>query len=214
MAEVTGLTIGAEASCSDGLCGKVSRLVIDPVARTITHLVIEPRDRREPGRLVPLNLVDAAAAGIRLRCTIAEFGELDLAEETDLVDGAAGYAQAESVGGYGGAGSMGVGGSAAGLGIGMGLSNRAQTVTHDVVPLGETELRRGEHVHALDGEIGQVRGFLVDPGDHHVTHVLLQEGHLWGRKNVTIPISAVTRVDDGIRLNLTKKQVEDLPADE
>jgi hypothetical protein len=44
-----------------------------------------------------------------------------------------------------------------------------------------------------------------------VTHVLLQEGHLWGRKEAAIPISAVTRVDDGIRLNITKQQVKDLP---
>jgi hypothetical protein len=44
-----------------------------------------------------------------------------------------------------------------------------------------------------------------------VTHVLLQEGHLWGRKEVAIPISAVTEVEDGIRLSITKQQVEDLP---
>jgi hypothetical protein len=45
-----------------------------------------------------------------------------------------------------------------------------------------------------------------------VTHVLLQEGHLWGRKEVAIPVSAVTRIQDGIRLNMTKKQIEDLPS--
>ena len=44
-----------------------------------------------------------------------------------------------------------------------------------------------------------------------MTHVLLQEGHLWGRKKVAIPISAVTGVDAGIRLNLTKQQVAELP---
>jgi len=44
-----------------------------------------------------------------------------------------------------------------------------------------------------------------------VTHVLLQEGHLWGRKEVAIPISAVTGIADGIRLNITKHQVQDLP---
>jgi sporulation protein YlmC with PRC-barrel domain len=93
----------------------------------------------------------------------------------------------------------------------MGLGHRTPTVVHDVVPLGDTEVGRGEPVHALDGEIGRVQGFLVDPSDQHVTHVLLQEGHLWGRKEVTIPISAVTGVDAGIRLNITKKQVEDLP---
>jgi hypothetical protein len=214
MAEATGFTIGAEASCSDGPCGKVSRLVIDPGSRTVTHLVIEPRHRREPGRLVPVHLVDTAAGQIRLRCTTAEFGKLDLSEETDLVEDlgyGGGYGQAEAVQGYGGVGAMGTGGSASGMGIGMGLGHRTPTVVHDVVPLGETEVARGESVHALDGEIGQVRGFLVDPGDHQVTHVLLQEGHIWGRKEVAIPISAVTGVDAGIRLNLTKKQVEDLP---
>jgi hypothetical protein len=57
-----------------------------------------------------------------------------------------------------------------------------------------------------------VKGFLVDPGDHRVTHVLLQEGHLWGRKEVAIPVSAVTGIENGIRLNMTKKQIEDLPS--
>jgi hypothetical protein len=44
-----------------------------------------------------------------------------------------------------------------------------------------------------------------------VTHVLLREEHLWGRQEVAIPISAVTEVDDGIRLNITKHEVQDLP---
>jgi sporulation protein YlmC with PRC-barrel domain len=214
MAEAAGFTIGAEASCSDGVCGKVSRLVIDPVALTVTHLVIEPKHRKETGRLVPVHLVDTTTGHIRLRCSIADFDKLDPAEETDLVEGAGyegGYSQAGAVQAYGGVGSMGVGGSATGMGIGMGLGHSTPVVVHDVVPLGETDVHRGDRVHALDGEIGQVQGFLVDPGDNHVTHVLLQEGHIWGRKKVAIPISGVTRIDDGIRLNLTKKQLEDLP---
>jgi len=210
MAEAEGFRIGAEASCSDGPCGKVSRLVMDPVALTVTHLVVEPKHRREPGRLVPVDLVDTTADHLRLRCSIAEFDKLDPAEETDLVedlDYGGGYGQAEAVQGYGAMG--GVGGS--GMGIGMSLGHNTPVVVEDVVPLGDVDVQRGERVHALDGEIGQVQGFLVDPSDNHVTHVLLQEGHLWGRKEVSIPISAVTGVDAGIRLNITKKQVEDLP---
>ena len=34
---------------------------------------------------------------------------------------------------------------------------------------------------------------------------------MWGRKEVAIPISAVSGADDGIRLNLTKDGVRDLP---
>jgi hypothetical protein len=81
------------------------------------------------------------------------------------------------------------------------------------VPVGEVDIRRGEHVHATDGNIGRVQGLVIDPKDHHVTHVLLEEGHLWSKKQVAIPIGAVTDVAAaaGVRLNLTRDQVRDLP---
>jgi sporulation protein YlmC with PRC-barrel domain len=185
--------MGAEASCADGPGGKVTRMIIDPATETVTHLVIEPKHRLVASRLVPLDLVDATAGGIRLRCTVEEFGRLEAAEETELLDGIIGggsmYAQ-------------------------MGGPSPAQVIVQDVVPLGEADLDRGEPVHALDGAIGRVEGLRVDPGDHRVTHVLLQEGHLWGRRDIVIPASAVTKVDNGIWLNLTKKQVEDLPGED
>ena len=57
MAGTTPLTIGADVSCTDGVCGKLSRLVMEPRARTVTHLVVS--DRQFQGRLAPLSLVDA-----------------------------------------------------------------------------------------------------------------------------------------------------------
>jgi sporulation protein YlmC with PRC-barrel domain len=86
-----------------------------------------------------------------------------------------------------------------------------RAVTYDRLPLGEVAVHRGEQVHATDGDIGRVQGLVIDPRDHHVTHVLLQEGHLWGRKDVAIPIGAVTGVVDGIQLSITKDEVQDLP---
>jgi hypothetical protein len=116
MADTEQFTIGAKASCSDGVCGEVSRVVVDPLAHALTHLVVEPAHRLGLGRLVPLSLVDVSEGGIRLRCTMAEFA-----------------------------------------------------------------------------------------------HVLLQEGHLWGRRQLAIPISAVTGAGDGVRLRITKQEVRDLP---
>ena len=203
MAKTTSFTIGAGASCTDGVCGEVSRVVVDPVARAVTHLVVEPRHWRGSGRLVPLDLVNATTGEIRLRCTLADFEKLDPAEETQFLPGTPGYPgydpeQVLSMPYYG-------------IGMGMGGGDVPVAVTYDAVPLDEVEVRRGEHVHASDGRIGKVQGLVIDPHSHHVTHVLLQEGHLWGRKEVAIPISAVTGVDDGIRLNITKQQVQDLP---
>jgi len=201
MAETTPVTIGADVSCTDGVCGEVSRVVVDPVARAVTHLVVEPAHWRGSGRLVPLDLVDASTGEIRLRCTLAEFEKLDPAEETQFLPGTPGYP------GYNPEQVL----CMPYYGMGMGGAYVPQTVTYDAVPLDEVEVRRGEHVHATDGRIGKVQGLVIHPDSRHVTHVLLQEGHLWGRKEVAIPISAVTGVDDGIRLNITKQQVQDLP---
>jgi hypothetical protein len=86
-----------------------------------------------------------------------------------------------------------------------------RAVTYDTLPLDEVAVRRGEQVDASDGRIGIVRGLLVDFRNNGVTHVLLEEGHLWGRKPVAIPIGGVSKVDTGIRVGLTKQQVENLP---
>lgn len=206
--------MGAKVICSDGVCGEVRRTILDPAARTVTHLVVGPRHSKSQERLVPLALADEVAGDIRLNCTLAEFQQLEPAEEVRLAEGldyTGGYGQAEAIQGYGDVGSMGVGGSASGMGIGTGLGHRQPLLVEHAVPLGETEVERHEGVHAADGEIGRVEGFVVDPANHQVTHILLQEGHLWGRKEVAIPVSAVESVDAGIRLNITKKQVEDLP---
>jgi hypothetical protein len=209
---MTEFTLGARANCSDGFCGVLSRTILDPAARTVTHLAIGPKHGAE-GRLVPIDLAESTGGEIRLRCTLEEFGRLDPAEETELAEGGygGGYGQAEAIQGYGNVGGMGVGGSVSGMGIGMGLGHGTPLVVEHAVPLGETEVERHESVHAVDGQIGQVEGFVVDPADHKVTHILLKEGHLWGRRQVAIPVSAVASVDAGIRLNITKKQVEDLP---
>jgi hypothetical protein len=174
----------------------VRRLIIDPATETVTHLVIQPGHRPEAGRLVPVHLAETTGGDIRLRCTLAEFGKLDHAAEHDLVTGAAPAQIVERFG------------MTAGPAPG---AWRRTAILQDVVPAGEDEVLPGDPVHAADGEIGRVQGFLVDPGDDQVTHVLLQEGHLWGQKKVAIPISAVIGVDAGIRLNLTKEQVAELP---
>ena len=211
MVETTEFTIGTDATCSDGVCGEVSRVVVDPIAQAVTHLVIEPKHRRGLGRLVPLDLVDATTGEIRIRCTLEEFQKLDIAEETQFLPGSVGYAN------YGPGQSLrwpyyGLGGGIAGGDVGFGTGNVSGPVTLDKIPVGEVAVQRGEHVHATDADIGQVQGLVIDPTDRHVTHVLLQEGHLWGRKEVAIPIGAVIGVDHGIRLNITKEDVQDLPA--
>ena len=236
MTAATEFSIGSEVVCSDGACGEIRRVVVNPVARALTHLVVEPRSRQGKGRLVPIDLAESAGTEVRLNCTLTEFHALEEAEETHFVTGGGGqmgYGQGQAlslplfmlggmgVGGIGmggmGMGGMGMGGFGMGMGgLGMrgmgGMGNMApQTITEDRVPEGDVEVRRGEHVHATDGEIGRIHGFVIDPTDHGLTHVILDEGHLWGQKTVAIPISAVKDLNDGVRLSITKEEVGKLP---
>jgi len=171
--------------------------VVVDTAVAVTHLVVV--DRQYQGRLVPLGLVDAVAGGLRLRCTIAEFENLQPADTTVRVRPQHSFEEPRwDV---------------------LGVSSRARLsptslppITCENLPFAEVAVRGGEHVQATDGDIGQVRGVVIDPASHQVTHVLLGEGHVFGRKQVAIPVGAVTGVGaDGIRLDITKQQVRGLP---
>jgi sporulation protein YlmC with PRC-barrel domain len=201
---MTEFTLGTDARCSDGLCGKLTRLIVDPDTQAVTHLVIGQEHRGARGRIVPIGLVDDAAGEIKIRCSKAELDELEPAEESDLLPGDGRYDR--PVGPRGG--------SARFPGLVMASlrpNDRVSVETHDAIPLGEVDVRRGESVYATDGEIGKIQGLVVDPGSHHVTHVLLEEGHLWGHKEVAIPVGSVTRIGDIIRLTIDKHQVQSLP---
>jgi hypothetical protein len=63
------------------------RVVIDPVARSITHLVVEPGHRRGAGHLAPIELVTSAEKEIQLRCARSEYDALETADETRLLPG-------------------------------------------------------------------------------------------------------------------------------
>jgi hypothetical protein len=207
---VITLVIGSDAVGSDGYRGEVLAVVVDPAARTVTHLVVEPKGRQGLARLVPLDLVDlvdlagTAPGPVRLGCTEAEFKALPAAEET-LAEFVPGYPDPVQLlpPGWRGAGGPTADGGA--------VPRIPEQETIDVIPPGEVEEHRGEHVHAADGNIGHLRALRIDPGSRRVTHVLIREGPAWDRKDVAIPAAQVAGFDDGIRLSITRQQVRDLP---
>jgi sporulation protein YlmC with PRC-barrel domain len=212
------LVLGSKASYGDGQSGEVLAVVVDPVKNAVTHVAVEPEGRRGLARLVPLRLValagmadpadladlgDAARGPVRLRCTEAEFEQLDAAEQT-LAEFTLGYEVPVQLiePGWRDAGGPAVEGGT--------IPRIPEQETIDIVPSGEVEERRGDHVHATDGDIGPLRALRIDPGSGRVTHVLVRQGRLWAHKDVAIPFGEVAGLDDGIRLSITKRQVRDL----
>jgi hypothetical protein len=203
--------IGADASCSDGDCGHLSRIIVNPADWQVTHLVVEPKFGNGAARFVPVGLADATKGQLRLRCTRAEFHGLPPAQETETVTelDPTGHRDptinpnflpmsAGAVWQFGERGPS--------------QPRAPQEVTVDSVPSGEVDIRHELVVCATDGELGQVQGLVVEPGGGYGTHVLLQGAHMWGRKEVAIPIGAVTKIGTLLlHLNLTRHQVRELP---
>jgi sporulation protein YlmC with PRC-barrel domain len=83
---------------------------------------------------------------------------------------------------------------------------------HERIPIDELAIRRGAHVEAQDGQVGRVDEFIVDRQSEHITHLVMREGHLWGQRDVTIPVSYIKRIDDdAVYLNIDKASVAELP---
>lgn len=188
--------IGADASCADGKAGTVVALIADPVARTLAHIAVEPEHHPGGARLVPIDLVKTAThEAVELGCSLAELARLPEFHDVEFVPYVPNFGDpgATLAWPY------------------YGLTDREMPLIVDRVPAGEIEIRRHDRVHATDGAIGRVEGLVVD-GKGQITHVLLQEGHIWARKEVTIPVGSVEKIDTkGIHLRLSKRQVAELP---
>jgi sporulation protein YlmC with PRC-barrel domain len=213
------LEIGNRVSCTDGVYGELADIVIDPLEKCVTHLVVRPEQDEGEARLVPIRLAKGRDSGqreIELECTLVEAQELESvhraaylrvgespAEDPDWDVGVEDVLAMPYY--YAGQGNVGQEGQASEL--------APMTVSYDRVPKGEVEVRRASAVISADGHsLGEVDGFVVD-SDKHITHFVLERGHVWGRKEVTIPMGAVARVEnDAVYVALSKEEVGALPA--
>ena len=209
------LEIGNRVHCTDGVYGELADIVIDPLEKRVTHLVVHPEHGAGEARLVPIHLAkgrDDEQHEIELECTldkaqgfesVREAAYLRLgespAEDPDWEVGvedvlALPYYEGSDLGPY--------------PELDSGVS-----MYYDRVPKGEVEVRRASAVISADGHsLGEVDGFVVD-ADEHITHFVLERGHLWGRKEVTIPIGAVAKVEsDAVHVALSKDEVGALRA--
>lgn len=194
--------------------GKLGDLVVDPVAKRVTHLVVKPHGGEDTSHLVPIELASSTEhdGKIALTCSRADFEALPAVEEftylrlgevkTDDPNWDVGVSDILALPYYD---STGLAGPVEAVGD-MG-------VVWDRVPKGEVELRRSSRVMAADGHyLGDVDGFLLDDSEH-ITHFVLERGHLWGRREVTVPIGSVASVEsDVVTLSLSKDEVGALPS--
>lgn len=220
------LKVGMLAESTDGPCGEIADVVLDPVKWRVTHLVVQPRHHHDQARLVPIDAVTSNDADhVVLSWSTEQVEHAAPVEETDFVS----YDNWPQIEGgwdvgvnrvlawpyypYAGLGMGGLGYPYS-YGSGYGWGGPAVvTTTYDRVPDGTIEVRRASRVLSSDGhKVGHVDGFLVDRTSK-ITHLVLEHGHLWGHRDITIPIVDVERASsDSVQLRVTRDVIGEYPS--
>jgi hypothetical protein len=204
------IPLNAQVECTDGDFGRSEFLLINPVRDQVTHLVVKENLAPNTEYIVPVDCVtETLVDTIRLSCSKAELEKMDPFIQTQFIQ----EKVPEMYSSYGG-----------GM-YGMGPLYYEPYAIPEVtvfekeeiqqIPPGELTVRRGTRVEATDGFVGKVDEFVINPATGDITHLVMREGHLWGKKDVIIPISALLPMGktyrDTVFLKLDRHQIEALP---
>ena len=190
----------AKVSCTDGRGGTSVAVTLHPVTRILSHLIIE--DGQGHQRLVDLKLVEKTEDDeIWLNCTEDELKEMALFQVTEFIKRAPQQTGdwAEDEGEW-----------EDGLDVSQyERETPGMPVVVERVPEGEIAFHRATDVEATDGHVGVVEKLIVHGEGGLISHITVKKGHLWGKKELMIPLTAVDSVDyDSVYLNVGKEAVE------
>jgi len=191
------IPINAQVLCSDGPCGTSSYIILNPTSERVTHLVVKENRTPYRERLIPVDLItNSTTDEIKLRCSRGEIAGMERFIEYQFIPSDLANFDAEA------------------YMLWPFVAPEAEIINLETenIPAGELAVRRGANVIATDGRVGKVDEFLVDPASEHITHLVLREGHLWGKKDVTIPVSQIHHMEENnIYLKIDTTSVEKLP---
>jgi hypothetical protein len=208
------LKLDEHVQTSDGLSGTLADVVIDPVKKAVTHVVVRAGEPDPTARLVPLQLVTGGSTpgeALSLSCNTEEFGRLESVQgyaylpvdERPAPDSQwdVGVEDVVMMPSYQGAD----------LGVYTAEIDPNVGVTYDRVPKGEVEIRRSSIVASSDdAEVGSVHAVGVEGGT--IANVEVEYGHLWWKRVVSVPIDSVAKLEtNAITLSVSKADVKKLP---
>jgi sporulation protein YlmC with PRC-barrel domain len=201
-----------QVECTDGICGTIESVVIDPVEQTVTHIVVKTRTPAVE-RLVPVNTIASDRDGnIKLKLALAEVDSMPAFMEENFIRHERSVKHpATTILPYGAMGMPGfTGANAFYWPIAVPFGSRTDSYKHESIPAGQLALRRGTRVEATDGHVGTVDEIVVDPDTCTISYLVLRESR---RKDIAVPYASISSTSEKtVYVNLSKKEVEALPA--
>lgn len=205
------IPLKAKVSCTDGLVGNSTAVVINPINNRITHLVVARTAYSD--HMVPIeHVVKSDHESIELDLSKRDLAKFPTFKALQYV-GSVPYDPAfQDYPSY--QGSHGGAWQSPYVTMDYAVVDMGPTAVEvERVPFGELSVHRGDQVNASDGKVGIMGEFVVDSDDGHVSHLVLQKGHLWGKREVTVPVDLIDKKEDGIvYLKIDKEALKDLPS--
>jgi osmotically-inducible protein OsmY/sporulation protein YlmC with PRC-barrel domain len=190
------LKIGAPVYARDGRYGMLDKVVVDPHARRVTHVVVRQGWLLTEDRVIPIERVERAEPdGVYLDAAAAELDQYPRYREEAFVEPLEGWEPLEP---YSTADALFWGRPY--IGVAPPVLPTVEHVVAAGVPEGEIVLRRGADVFYEDGVVGSLDHVLFDPTRGVVTHLVVQE-HRRSRR-VVVPAEWIREINaEAITLN-------------
>ncbi len=190
--------LGAQVQCTDGHGGSVTGLIVEALARRLTHIVVQDYTVPAVEHLVPVARVAGTTHDlVALDCTRETLAAIEpFAEERYISSNATDYEPFYAVDPFA-----------------QFEADHIPLVTEHIPP-GELAIQRGARVMASDGPVGEVTAFVVEGASGAISSIVVQLGHWLTKHEQAIPIAAVERIDSrAVYLTLARDQVATLPRD-
>lgn len=202
---VMKLRLGQEVRSTDGLFGSLGDIVVDPVEKAVTHVVVEPTLGYYQSRLVPIWLVTEADEVLTVQLDEKHLRQLQRVSYAEYVH----HDEILDVGDAWDIGTEDVV-TSTGFEADSVSSDDYGVVEYEGIPKGECEIRRTSEVVSSDGAVvGHVDGFVADTDK--VSAVVVRTGLPGLRHDVLVPFSAIDRVvTDRIELSIHRDAFFDL----
>lgn len=192
--------LDADVHCTDGRCGRSTHIILNPITEKVMHLVVKEQQAPYTERIVPIKWVkETTPELILLSHTKDEVAALDVFNQTNFVQRDVPHYVTDP--------------KITLLWPYVAPAKRIISEQHQQVPSGGRAVRRWARVKATDGDVGQVDEFVIDSESGHITHLVLKKGLPWDKRQVTIPVSEIERIENyTVYLKLKKQAVKALPS--
>lgn len=204
------IRIGVPVIAEDGAAGRVERIILHPATNEVVGIVAVQGAMLPHDVVIPSErLLSSDARGLHVRGSVEEISELDPFAQSQYVDPPEDWLPPTD--------------TAGGIYLfpatpyAVGAFERpvtqpapAEREVEDLAP-GDIDVTANTPVYCADGVGGRLERVITNGTSDQVTHLIVRRGAAIG-EGIAVPMECVASVgDEGIRLTLTRDELDDMP---